>query len=495
MVVKATLYGKDRKTGLCEMVSHIKRVGRTKIVCTIGPASCRSRVLRRLIAAGMDVVRLNFSHGTHEEHLAVLHRVRRLSERMGQPVAVMQDLSGAKIRLGEIENGECVVGRNGRLILTIRKIVGDAKKVGVNRRRLPQEVNPGDPILLNDGAVRLRVIEVGPQEILCKVLTGGTLGSRKGINLPDTALGLRALTVKDRRDLRFGLENDVDFVALSFVRTASDVKKLRKIIAAAGKDIPIIAKIERREALDNLESVAKEADGLMVARGDLGVETDLESVPMVQKRIIRLSNRLGKPVITATQMLESMVANPTPTRAEVTDVANAILDGTDAVMLSGETAVGQHVVKSVQIMSKIAMKTEEGLPSVEGGKIILPASEGEVPGAIAHAAGTMAREIGVRAIVACTIGGGTARLIARHRPRVPILVASPSPATVRRLCLTWGVFPVLVKESERSEETVSAAIQAFLSRRLLRKGDKVVVVAGISPWTPGGANLLRVMEV
>ena len=472
-----------------------RRIGKTKIVCTIGPASRSGSVLRRLIAAGMDVARLNFSHGTHEEHLAVLKRVRRLSERTGQPVAVLQDLSGAKIRLGEIENGECAVERNGRLILTTRKIVGDGKRISVNHRRLPQKVKRGDPILINDGAVRLRVVEVERHEILCKVLVGGTLGSRKGVNLPKTALGLPALTTKDRRDLRFGIAHDVDFVALSFVRTASDVKRLRKMISAAGKNIPIITKIESRFALDNLEGIVKEADGVMVARGDLGVETDLESVPLAQKRIIRLCNRMGKPVITATQMLESMVMNPTPTRAEVTDVANAILDGTDAVMLSGETAVGKHALKAVQIMSRIAMKTEEGLPAVEPGKIVTPAGESEVPDAIAHAAATMALDIGVRAIVACTISGGTAGLIARYRPRVPILATSPAPKTVSRLCLTWGVFPVLVKEFDRPDEAVSAAVHAFLSRRLLRKGDRVVAVAGISPGTPGGANLLRVLEV
>ncbi len=476
-------------------MTRAKRIGKTKIVCTIGPASRSARILRRLILAGMDVARLNFSHGTHEEHLRVLRRVRRISGRTGQPVAVLQDLSGAKIRLGEIENGECVVERNRRLILTTRKVLGDGERVALNRRRLPQEVKPGEPILINDGAVRLRVIEVVGKEIICKVLDGGRLSSRKGINLPKTFLRSPALTPKDRADIRFGMENSVDFVALSFVRKAADVKKLRKIISASGKDIPIIAKIETRMALENLEEIVKEADGVMVARGDLGVETDLESVPLAQKRIIRLCNRMGKPVITATQMLESMVVNLTPTRAEVTDVANAILDGSDAVMLSAETAVGKHAVKTVQIMSKIAMKTEEGLPAMEPGKIITPAGETEVPDAIAHAAATMAWDIGVRAIVACTISGGTARLIARYRPRVPILAASPAPTTVRRLSLTWGVFPVLVKEMERPEEMVSAAVEAFVSRRLLRKGDRAVVVAGISPGTPGGANMLQIVQV
>jgi len=476
-------------------MSRAKRVGRTKIVCTIGPASRSASLLRRMIQAGMDVVRLNFSHGTHQEHLAVLQRVRRLSERLGQPVAVMQDLSGAKIRLGEIENGSCVVQRNRRLILTTRKKLGNAERITVSRRSLPREVKPGEPILINDGAIRLRVIETGRSEIVCKVLAGGILSSRKGINLPETHLRLRALTAKDRADLKFGIENDVDFVALSFVRNAADVKELRKLIAAAGKDIPIIAKIERRKALDNLEEIINEADGVMVARGDLGVETDLESVPLAQKQIIRLCNRMGKPVITATQMLESMVENPTPTRAEVTDVANAILDGTDAAMLSEETAVGKHPLRVVQMMCRVALKTESDLPALEREKITSVAGDTEVPDAIAHAAATMARDIGVKAIIACTMSGGTARLIARYRPRVSILVASPLPSTVSRLCLTWGVFPVLVKESERSEETVPAAVQAFTSRRLLRKGDRAVVVAGIAPGIRGGVNLLRVVEV
>ena len=474
---------------------RVKRIGKAKIVCTIGPASRSTSVLRRLIRAGMDVVRLNFSHGTHEEHLTVLQRVRRLSEELGQPVGILQDLSGAKVRLGEIRDGECAVERNAQLILTTRRIVGDESRMSVDRRRLPREVKRGDLILLNDGAVRLRVTEVVGQEIVCKVLVGGRLSSRKGMNLPQAALGLRALTQKDRADLRFGIENEVDFVALSFVRSSSDVRQLRRMITAAGKDIPIIAKIERRVALENLEEIVEEADGVMVARGDLGVEADLESVPLIQKRIIRLCNGAGKPVITATQMLESMVSSPMPTRAEVTDVANAILDGTDAVMLSEETAVGKYPVKTVRIMSGVAMKTEEELPAAERGKIVCARDEREVPDAIAHAAAAMARDIGVRAIIACTMSGGTARLIARYRPRVPILAASPSLATVRRLCLTWGVFPLRVGESRRWEETVSGAVEAFLSRRLLRKGDRAVVVAGISPGTPGGANLLRLVEV
>jgi len=476
------------------MMSRVRKIGRTKIVCTIGPASRGAGVLRRMILAGTDVVRLNFSHGTHEEHRQVLQRVRGLSERLGQPVAVMQDLSGAKIRLGEIEKGHCTVHRNARLVLTTRKILGNPERISVSRRSLPREVHPGEPILLNDGAVRLRVLETRQDEIVCKVVSGGTLSSRKGINLPETELRLGALTEKDRTDLRFGIENDVDFIALSFVRDASDLRKLRKLLLAAGKDIPVIAKVERRKALENLEEIAQEADGVMVARGDLGVETELENVPLVQKRIIRLCNQMGKPVITATQMLESMVENPTPTRAEVADVANAILDGTDAIMLSEETAVGKHPVNAVQVMGRVAMKTESSLPSLAQGKIVA-AAETDVPDAIAHAAATIARDVGVRAIVACTMSGGTARLIARYRPCVPILAASPLPATVTRLCLTWGVFPILVKESARSEQAVSAAVETFVSRRLLRKGDRVVVVAGIAPGVRGGVNLLRVVEV
>lgn len=475
-------------------MSSVKKVGRTKIVCSIGPASRSTGVLRRMILAGMDVVRLNFSHGAHEQHRQVLQRVRTLSERLGQPVAIMQDLSGAKIRLGEIENGHLALSRNARLILTTRKVLGSPERITVSRRSLPREVHPGEPILLNDGAVRLRVVETRQDEIVCKVVSGGTVSSRKGVNLPETQLGLGALTRKDRTDLRFGIENDVDFVALSFVRDASDIKKLRKLLVAARKNIAIVAKIERRSALDNLEGIVRESDGVMVARGDLGVETELESVPLVQKRIIRLCNQMGKPVITATQMLESMVENPTPTRAEVTDVANAILDGTDAIMLSEETAVGEHPVSAVRVMGRVAMKTECTLLLLAQERIVA-AVETDVPDAIAHAAATIARDVGVRAIVACTMSGGTARLIARYRPCVPILAASPLPATVTRLCLTWGVFPVLVKESARSERAVSAAVEAFASRRLLRKGDRVVVVAGIAPGVRGGVNLLRVVEV
>jgi pyruvate kinase len=476
------------------MMSRAKRVGRTKIICTIGPASRSPTVLQRMIHAGMDVVRLNFSHGTHEEHLAVLRCVRRLSEQPIQPVAIMQDLSGAKIRLGDIENGQCYLFRNQQVTLTTRRILGNAERICISRPSLPHEVKPGEPILVDDGAIRLRVIETGRTEILCKVVAGGVLSSRKGINLPETDLRLRALTPKDRADLKFGLDNDVDFIALSFVRNAADVKELRKLITAAGKDIPIIAKVERRKALDNLEEIVKEADGVMVARGDLGVETDLASVPLVQKEIIRLCNRLGKPVITATQMLESMVGSPAPTRAEVTDIANAILDGTDAVMLSEESAVGKYPVRAVRMMCKVALRTECDLSPPEQDKIISATPDTAVPDAIAHAAASLAREVGVKAIIACTLSGGTARLIARYRPRVPILAASPAPSTVNRLCLTWGIFPVLVGESKQSEEEVAAAIEAFASRGLLRKGDLVVVLAGIAPGIRGGVNLLRVVE-
>lgn len=476
-------------------MSRVKKVGRTKIVCTIGPASLSTGVLRRMILAGMDVVRLNFSHGSQEQHRHVLQRVRRLSERLGQPVAVMQDLSGAKIRLGEIENGSCTLSRHARLVLTTRKVLGNPERISVSRRSLPREVRPGEPILLNDGAVRLRVAETRLYEIVCKVVSGGTVSSRKGVNLPETQLGLGALTKKDRTDLRFGIENDVDFVALSFVRDVSDIKKLRRLLLAAGKDIAIVAKIERRRALDNLEGILRESDGVMVARGDLGVETELESVPLVQKRIIHLCNQMGKPVITATQMLESMVKNPTPTRAEVTDVANAILDGTDAIMLSEETAVGAFPVHAVQVMARVAMKTECSLPPLAQENIVAAATGAEVPDAIALAAATIARDTGARAVIACTMSGGSARLIARYRPCVPILAASPLPATVTRLCLTWGVFPILVKQSSDSEGAVSAAVEAFVSRRLIRKGDRVVVVAGIAPGVRGGVNLLRVVEV
>jgi pyruvate kinase len=477
------------------MVTPARKVGRTKIVCTIGPASHTANILRRLIAAGMDVARLNFSYGTHQQHLFVLQRVRRIADRAGQPVAILQDLSGPKIRLGEIENGECTIHRGASLTLTARNLLGNSEIISINLSSLPPDLKPGDPVLINDGAVRLRVADVRGRDMVCKVLAGGKLTSRKGINLPNTTFRLPSLTPKDVADLRFAIQNDVDFVGLSFVRKPSDIKQLRKVIAAAGKDIPVIAKIEKRAALDNLEGIVKQADGVMVARGDLGVETDLETVPLVQKRIISLCNRMGKPVITATQMLESMVLNPTPTRAEVTDIANAIIDGTDAVMLSEETAVGEHPLGAVQMMSRIAIETERHMPHLDCGKIVSGARKSEVPDAIAHAAAAMVRDIAAKAIVACTMSGGTARLIARYRPPVPVLAASPLLSTVRRLCLTWGVFPVLVERSERSEDAVSAAVRAFLSRRLLRKGDRVVVVAGISPERPEGTNMLRVVEI
>ncbi len=471
------------------------RFGKTKIVCTIGPASSKPATLRNMIKAGMDVARLNFSHGDHKSYLEVLKNVRKYSQNLKIPVAILQDLSGAKVRLGKIRDNVCVLVEGKTVVLTTKNVIGTAEKISISYKNLPREIKRGESILINDGAIKLRVVGIDKDEILCKVVLGGEVSSNKGVNLPKTKLNVGALTEKDKRDIKFGLRHNVDFFALSFVRKGSDIAELRDVIRKAGKDIPIIAKIEKREALRNLEEIVREADGVMVARGDLGVEIDLEDIPSAQKEIIGLCNRLGKPVITATQMLESMVNNRKPTRAEVTDVANAIYDGTDAIMLSQETAIGKYPEESIRMMASIALRTEKDFEPTQVEKIKAGLRENEIPDAICRAVSSLARDLKLKAIVACTTSGYTARLIARYRPKVPIFAVSPLETTIKRLCLTWGVYPVKTVKYTNSENMIEKTIGALCDARLLKKGDRVVVTAGIPTWTSGITNFVRVINV
>jgi len=470
------------------------RPQKTKIVCTIGPATRSAATIRALVRAGMDVARLNFSHGTPDEHAEVLERVRAASKRFGVPVAVLQDLSGPKVRLGEVRDGACVLRPRRTVVLTVENVVGDEQCLSVSYKQLAAEVRPRQPILINDGAVRLSVVETDGTRVTCRVVTGGTVSSRKGVNLPRTTLSVGSLTTKDRADAAWGLEHDVDFFALSFVRSADDVKALRSIITKADKATPIIAKIEKREALRNLDEILRVADGVMVARGDLGVEINLADIPAAQKRIIAACNRAGKPVITATQMLESMVTNARPTRAEVTDVANAILDGTDAVMLSEETATGRYPVDAVKFMALIAWATERSFPH-EAFLPPNPYQRGEIADSMSHAACRLAEDLGVAAIITPTRTGRTARLVSRYRPRSPILAFSPKSTTVRRLVLSWGVYPILVTEFTNVDEIVGKGITAALQRGWVAKGQRVVVTAGTPVDLPGTTNLITVEEL
>lgn len=466
---------------------------KTKIVCTIGPASRSPEVLERLVMAGMDVARLNFSHGTQAEHGRMIADLRKIARRLGRPVALLQDLAGPKIRIGPIRSGPVVLEPGAPFTLTSRRVPGDVRTVSINYPTMVTDVRKGDTLLLSDGSLELEVVAVDGRDIRCRVVIGGPLNSFKGINLPARTLRTPSLTAKDRDDLRFGLRNDVDYVAMSFVRSAGDIATVRRHMKRCGGSAPVIAKIEKHEALEALDAIVEAADGLMVARGDLGVETPLEKIPRVQKDLIRRSREAGKPVITATQMLRSMVDSPRPTRAEVTDVANAILDGTDAVMLSEETAVGKYPVESVAMMARIAREAE-GIPSSCDGarpREIDPLP-GSLPGAVACAASSLAAGVRAAAIVTFTRSGSTARLVSRCRPEVPILALTPEERTRRQLALCWGVLPVLGEDLGRTDEMAAAALEAAKKAGLVRKGQTVVITAGVPTGVPGTTNLIKV---
>jgi pyruvate kinase len=464
---------------------------RTKIVCTIGPASRSPEMLSRLADAGMDVARLNFSHGTHEEHAAVISELRRLSAERRRPIAILQDLAGVKIRIGGIGAGAVKISAGAEFTLTSRAVPGDAREVSLDYPDLTRSVKPGDTLLLADGEIELCVEETSGTDIRCRVVAGGTLSSHKGINLPARSIAAPGLTAKDREDLAFGVARGVDYVALSFVRSANDVREARAALAEHGASIPLIAKIEKHEAIAKVDEILAEADGLMVARGDLGVETPLEHVPLLQKMLIDRANRAGKPVITATQMLLSMVDNPRPTRAEVGDVANAILDGTDAVMLSEETAAGRYPAEAVATMKRIAEDTETAFPFEQWMRRFEDRSLQSLPEAVAGAACELAEHIGAAVIVAWTESGATARLVARHRPRRPILALSSRPETARRLALVWGVIPLSAGESASADAMLESAPALAVEAGLLKPGETAVITAGIPMGVSGSTNLIK----
>src|SRR5262245_22796289 len=466
-------------------------VPRTKIVCTIGPASRSPEALSQLVAAGMDVARLNFSHGSHAEHAAVIVAVRAIAESAGRSVAILQDLAGIKLRIGDIAGGGAVLASGAPFTLTAREVPGDAREVSVNEASLPRFVRAGDRLLLRDGEIELFVEHSEDADIRCRVVTGGTLTSHKGISLPSTPFGAPGLTAKDREDLAFGIAHGVDYVALSFVRTAEDVRAARAFLDDRGAKVPLVAKIEKREAISRIDEILAAADGLMVARGDLGVETPLEHVPLLQKMLIDRANRAGKPVITATQMLLSMVESPRPTRAEVGDVANAILDGTDAVMLSEETAAGSYPAEAVATMRRIAEDTETAFPYETWMRRFEDKSLQSMPEAVAGAACELAEHIGASVIVAWTESGATARLVARHRPRRPILALSTVPATARRLALVWGVIPALAESGASTDAMLETAPGIAVAAGLLRAGETAVITAGIPMGVAGSTNLIK----
>jgi pyruvate kinase len=465
---------------------------RTRIVATIGPASREPAVLERLLAAGVDVVRLNFSHGEHAEHLAVMRGVREIAARLGRSIALLQDLSGPKIRTGKVQGGGIPLTEGARLrITTDESVLGTPERISTTYDPLPRDVSPGDRILLDDGNLELRVRAIEGEEVECEVVHGGLLRSNKGMNLPGVRLSTPALTEKDRRDLAFGVAQGVDYVALSFVRQAADLDETRALIRSLGGNAPLIAKIEKREAIDDLPSILEATDGVMVARGDLGVELSTEEVPTLQKRIIEMANDAGKVVITATQMLESMIENPRPTRAEASDVANAILDGTDGIMLSAETASGRFPVEAVETMARIGRYTEEHYYTFRSPKRLATAGGSVVALSLARVAASVAEELDCKLVVAFTESGATARLVSSFRPRAPIAAITYNPETYRRLALWWGVVPVMSTFTPTTDEMIVRGEALLKASGLVASGDTVLMLAGQS-HTAGATNMLRV---
>lgn len=470
---------------------------KTKIIGTIGPASESEEVLKQLFKNGLDVCRLNFSHGSHEEHKKRIDTIKKVREELNMPIAIMLDTKGPEIRIGDFQDGIVEIQEGDIFTLTTRDIIGNKDIVSVSYKGLPNDVNKGTKILIDDGLLELEVLEiVNGTDIKCIALNNGTLKNRKGVNVPNEKINLPAVTEKDVKDIIFGIENEVDFIAASFVRKASDVLEIRKILEENNGDfIEIIAKIENQEGVDNIDEILAAADGIMVARGDLGVEIQTEEIPIVQKELIRKANLAGKPVITATQMLDSMIRNPRPTRAEVTDVANAILDGSSAIMLSGETAAGKYPLEAVKTMYNIAVRTEESLDYNAILQSKFSIAELSTTNAISKATCTTAMDLGASAIITATSSGFTSKAISKFRPKAPIIAATTSKMVMRRLSIVWGVYPVLAPYSDSTDEVIELSIQAAVENNYVKEGDLVVITAGIPVGTSGSTNLIKVHTI
>lgn len=476
-----------------ELLNSLRR---TKIVATIGPATSSPEVLRALIEAGATTLRLNFSHGSHADHQRSIRLIRQTAFELNQPVGILQDLQGPKIRLGQFETGPVVVKKGDPFTLTSRSLAGTQEISCVTYDHLAEEIPAGATILLDDGRVEMRVEQVdrAAKELHCRIVVGGTLSNNKGVNFPGVYLSVKAMTDKDREDLMFGLDQGVDWVALSFVRNPQDVLEIKDLISSAGKQVPVVAKIEKHEAIEQMEAILALCDGVMVARGDLGVELPAEDVPILQKRLIATANRLGIPIITATQMLDSMVHSPRPTRAEVSDVANAILDGTDAVMLSNETAVGKYPVEAVATMARIAtrIEQEEGLAAIPPS---LKDPHRSIPNAISQAVAQIAEQLSAAAIMTLTKTGSTARNVSKFRPHIPILAVTPHVDVARQLQLVWGVKPLLMLDLPSTGQTFQAALNVAQEKQLLSEGDLVVMTAGTLQGIAGSTDLIKVEVV
>ena len=468
---------------------------KTKIVATIGPATESKEMLTKAIEAGVNMVRLNFSHGSFEEHLPKLKIAREISKKTGRAIAVMQDLCGPKIRIGEFENGPIELKEGKFFTLTTRDIIGNEEEVSINYKGLPKSVKKGGIIMLHDGNKKLQVVSVDKTEVKCKVLAGGKLGGKKGVNLPGADLDISSLTEKDKADLEFGLKHDVDYVALSFVRKAKDVLELKDIIKKRGGDIKVVVKVETTQAIENLDEIIAASDAIMIARGDLGVEIPVEDVPVIQKEMIEKCRRLGKPVITATHVLESMIKNPRPTRAEASDIANAVWDGTDAIMLSEETTLGEFPIQAIETMATVARNAEDYPHYNEAFDAIDFEDETPIVDAVSACVCHTADLVGAKLIVAFTMSGYTARIISRWRPEQQILGLTPNKKTFNQLALVYGVVPTITAKIKTEEQMVEMAKKAAIQSGLVKKGDRIVISAGVPFKKSGTTNLMLVQEI
>lgn len=479
---------------------------KTKIVCTLGPATDDENILRSLVEEGMNVARFNFSHGDYEEQAGRLAKLRKLREELKKPVAALMDTKGPEIRLMEFENGKVELQKGQTFTLTTAEITGNAERVSITYKELPGDVRPGNHILIDDGLIDLEVMAIepvvgekadktgnAPMNIVCRVLNGGVISNKKGVNVPNVELSMPYISEKDYNDIVFAVENGYDFIAASFVRTADDVLEIRRILEEkGGETINIIAKIENMQGVQNIDEIIRVSDGIMVARGDMGVEIPLEDVPVIQKMIIKKVCEAGKKVITATQMLDSMMKHPRPTRAEATDVANAIYDGTSAIMLSGETAAGLYPIEALKTMVRIAIRTEQDIDYEQRFKQRMTMSNPDVTNAISHATCTMAGDLNAASIITVTKSGRTARMVSKYRPECPIIGACLTEQVYRQLALSWGVLPLLIEEKSDAEELFDHAVDAAESAGLIEKGDVVVLTAGVPLSVSGTTNLIKV---
>lgn len=471
----------------------LNKFKRTKVICTIGPSSETKEVLNKLIDAGLNVCRLNFSHGSYEEHQKKIDIIKELREQKELPISILLDTKGPEIRTGDFSTKDVLLETGQKFTITMEECIGDNFRCTVTYKDLIHDVKIGDKILIDDGLVAMEVVEITDKDIICVVLNTGILNNKKGVNLPGVMVNLPAITAKDKSDIIFGIKNDIDYIAASFVRKATDILAIREILEENGaEDIKIIAKIENQEGIDNISEILEVADGIMVARGDLGVEVPTEEIPILQKEIIRACNRMSKPVITATQMLDSMMRNPRPTRAEVTDVANAIFDGTDAIMLSGETASGKYPVEAVETMTRIARTTESRIDYDNNLLQRKTYKETTITNAISHATCTTCSDLNAKAIVTATSGGYTARMVSSYRPKSPIIASTNNKKAYQQMSLLWGVFPIINSNSSSTTEIIDESVEQAIKQHLINNGDLVIITAGVPVGKSGTTNLLKV---